>query len=666
MSSDDIYNRPRGPWAKIQGVLVGVLVGMLVLAFAVWGIEDVFRPNSSGAVVKVGDSEVPRAEFQDRFNTRMEELARELGEGLTNQQAYDRGIPQQLAQRMQSDLAIEQDAEDLGIGVNNRDVRAYVETIEAFRNPITGEFDESLLESGLQNARITRSQFEEDVVRALTQQQTLPAIIGGIRAPRDYALRYNDFVNEIRRIRVLQLTEDTLSDFTPPTEDEVRAFVTENAERYTAPEYRRVLMLRIDPQDFAGNDPADARFADADAFPEGMFDVYVTEEQVREQFDLLVSTGQIGAPETRDVTVLSAPDADVAELVATRLRAGETPQAIADDLDLGAPSVFTGLETDGLINPRSSEVAFELEEGAVGTADTDFGSVEVIRVDRVEAADVPDFEASRDDIQRDLILGEAVNRISDLEETVDDALLEGRTLEEIAETIGFPVQAYPFIDRRGTTPDGVTLNGFQRLPGIAQDPDLLNAIFAELLGRESEILPTANNGIAVFRVVDVIDPAPRPFEEVRQTAETVLRLERVDAALTELGRDVERRLRDGEDIDAVASQLGVEVRETAVQRANPPRNISPQLLVRLLEGEPGAVARGAGAQPGTYEVGVLDSVSGNSERIGGQLLQEVQNNLSEQIALDISQAYTQAILNEHESAIYEDQIRTALALEDAG
>lgn len=665
-ASDDIYARRKGPWSKIQNVLVGVLVGMLVLAFAVWGIEDVFRPNSSNAIVKVGDAEVGATEFMDRFNDRMQQLAQEQGEGLSNQQAFDRGIPQELVQNYRTDLAIEADAADLGIGVNNRDVRRYAENIDAFRNEITQQFDEALFEQLLASNRISRSQFEDDVVRTLTQRQTLPAIMGGIQAPRDYAERYNTFVNEVRRARLIRLDESTVDDLEELTEANIQAYIAANQTRFTAPEYRRFLLLRLDPQDFMGNDPDDQRFNDADEFPPDMFDSYVSEEEVRERFDLLVAGGRIGAVETRDVTVLAVPDADTAEIVTLRLRAGESAPEVAQELGLGAPQTYTGIARDSLINPATDELAFELESGAVGSASTEFGTVEVVQVTTVNAAEVPDFEQERDRLQRELIEGKARERIGDLEEQIDDLLLNGRTLEEVSEELGLPLQDYPYLDRRGTTQDGVTLNGFQRLPGIAQDAALLNAVFSADIGFESDITPTANNGFAVFRVTDVIDPKPRPLSEVRDTAAAAVRSQRLEERLTQSAIDVARRLREGEDLEAIASQLGVDVQEVAIQRASPPRQYSQELLVDLLSGEPGDVARGRGAVPGTYEIAVLDTVSAGSERLGGQLLAQIQENLSSQIALDISNAYTNAILNDKDGGIYEDQLRRALALDDTG
>ncbi len=662
--SDDIYGRPQGMGAKIRNVLVGVLVGMLVLAFAVWGIEDVFSPNSSGAIVKVGEKEVGQAEFQERFNDMMRDFAETNGEGLTNQQAYDRGMPQQLVQQLTRDLAIEADAEDLGVDVNNRDVAKYINEIEAFKNPITGEFDEDSYRRLLASNRITEREFENDVVNQLTQRQTLPAVMGGIQAPSDYAKRYNTFVNEIRTGRVLRLDESVLSDIPEPTEAEIASYVAANRERFTSPEYRQALLIRLEPVDFAldvsGLGADDVRLNEEDERYKGT----ISEEDVRKRFDTLVSAGEIGSVETRDVTLVSATSEAQAASIASRIAGGETAAAIAAEMGLPAPDTFEAIRPDTLFNPASDTAAFELEQGEAKAVATELGGFEVVVVDAINAGEVPDFDAERDRLRRDLVLGEARRNISAFEKIFDDALLNGRSIEEIAQNNDVPLQSLPMLDRNGVTPDGIRMEGTNAIPGIARDQALLNALFTADIGYESDIIPTSSGGLAVLRVIDTIEPEPQSIDDVRDQVVAELRADAVEAALIERGREIEGRLRAGEDIGSVASELGLEVEDLLIQRANPPRQFSSAVLVGMLDGKVGDTARGRGVATGTYEVGVLDKISSGTERLGGRLLDTIREQVSEQIALDISTSYQNAILADEEYTVFEDQLRSVLSLND--
>ncbi|WP_298912864.1 peptidylprolyl isomerase [uncultured Algimonas sp.] len=645
--ADDIYDRPKGLFSRIRTVLVGVLVGMLVLAFAVWGIEDVFSPNSSNAVVKVGDAEVGREAFLDRFNEEMRRISDEAGEGMTPQQAYDRGIPQQLVGEFTQRLAIEADAEALGIGVNNRDIVRYAENIDAFRNSITQQFDRTQLQRILASNRMTEADFERDARTVLVQRQTIPAVMGGILAPGDYAQRYNRFVNETRRARLVRFDASALETLPEPTEDELRSFIAANQSRFIAPEYRRFLMIRIEPFDLER-------------------DIEVTDDQLRERFETLIGAGEIGAVETRDVSIIAVPTQAIADNAAARLSAGEALDAVVASLDLPAPDTFDAVKEDGLINPASSTAAFEAEAGTARVAPTGFGSFEVVYVRNINPADEPDFDSMRDELTADVLQGEALRTINDYERVIDDRLLEGATLEEIAEALDVPLSSYPYLDRSGTTPDGIAMTGFSAIPGIASDDRLLQAVFTGDIGFESDIVPSANGGLAVFRVTDTIPSAPEPFEESRGEAVRLWKSEQLSDALTARGVELAARLRAGESIEVVAGELGAEVENIAVQRSSPLNTVSPAVLIGLLDGEVGAVARGPGQTPGTYEIAILDTVSSAGERVGGQMLDIIRGQVSEQIALDVSQAYQDAILADAEHVVFEDQLRAVLNLDAEG
>ena len=170
---------------KIRGAFVAVLVGLLVLAFAVWGVNDIFVPGVRNAVISVGDASVPTRDFNRDLQSRLREIAAQRGEGLTNEEAYQQGVHRDLLSQYQVQLAIEKDAQDLGVGVNRADAKAYIEAIPAFRSEITQKFDRTKLEQALAQSRNGYSikKFEEDILRDLRRVQTIEAIVGGIQAP---------------------------------------------------------------------------------------------------------------------------------------------------------------------------------------------------------------------------------------------------------------------------------------------------------------------------------------------------------------------------------------------------------------------------------------------------------------------------------------------------
>jgi len=169
---------------KIKNFLVLFLIGLLVLAFAVWGVSDIFVPGVRNAVVSVGDESISTRKFDRELQNRLREIAIQRGEGLTNEEAYQQGVHNDLLVRYQVQLAIEKDAQDLGVGVNRADAKAFIEAIPAFKSDVTQEFSREKLELALRQSRgISLKEYQEDVLRDLRRIQTVEAVVGGIQAP---------------------------------------------------------------------------------------------------------------------------------------------------------------------------------------------------------------------------------------------------------------------------------------------------------------------------------------------------------------------------------------------------------------------------------------------------------------------------------------------------
>src|ERR1700687_1104519 len=67
--------------------VMGAVVGFLVISFAIWGIGDIFRGFSRGAVASVGSAEISVEQFRTLFTDRVQALGRQLRRPITPEQA---------------------------------------------------------------------------------------------------------------------------------------------------------------------------------------------------------------------------------------------------------------------------------------------------------------------------------------------------------------------------------------------------------------------------------------------------------------------------------------------------------------------------------------------------------------------------------------------------
>lgn len=630
---------------KLRNFMVAILVGLLVVAFAVWGVNDVFTARAGDAVITVGDAEISSREFSDAFERELQTINRDNSSSVTNQQAYAQGLHNQVLQELLTDTVIGIDADELGVGVNRRTARDVVKEISSFKNELTGEFSEEKLDSLLAQNRITRKQFEDDIFRTLRRQQTVPAIIGGLQAPAEYATQRYNFITEQRKADVLTLTADSVPLPAEPTEDELRAYIDTNGVAYTAPEYRRVVMLRLEPFDLTP-------------------DMEATEEEVRAAFQYKIDLGEIGSPETRSVVQITATDEETAKKAAEQLARGDDAMAIAAGLGLVEPEIYSDALKDNILDPETADAAFTLKQGEAKALLGSLGNWYAVGVTAINPAQTPDYDAQKEQLREDLLTDKAKEAIYDITGEIEDAMTDGMTLEEISERVGWPLSYYDYVDRSGTTRDDVNMRGFSAIPGLATDDKLLREIFVSDLGFETDLFETTTEGYAAIRVEDIIDSTMRPFEEVKDQATTAWKASKIGEALDELAAELAGKLQTGEDINAVAKTIekGASVEEIVIVRAQPPRTLGNVVVIGMLDGAVGAVSRGAGPQGVTRQVAKLTAIVPNQDGLAGQFLDVLQEQATSAISSDLQNAYQQAILRENELREYPAKVQAALGI----
>ena len=357
----------------------------------------------------------------------------------TNEQAYRQGIHSELLGQYEITLAMQKDADDLGIGVNHRDAKNFIESFPVFQSSITGKFDENIYLPALARNNLTEEDFEKGVLRDMRREQISEAVVGGIQAPAGYAERYFDYVLEQRKATVLTINKDAVPAPETPDDDTLQAYIETNGARYTAPEYRKVTMIRLEPQYFVP-------------------DLEVTEEEVRGEFDRRVEAGILGSPSTRDVVIINASDEATAQKAADRLSAGEEPELIAASLGLLTPETYDDIVPETIISLPTDELAFSLEAGEAKIVGNSLGGWDAVYITDITPSTTPSFSTIESEIKNEIGQDKALDEIFNLQDSIDDLLLENKTIEEIAAELNLAMESYDFIDRTGTTQDGLDLS----------------------------------------------------------------------------------------------------------------------------------------------------------------------------------------------------------------
>ena len=632
--------------SKIQAVMVGILIGFLVIGFAIWGINDVFSPSAKNAIASIGKAEISGDEFETAFRRELENMARDSGQSLSNSEAYQQGVHSQVLAGLIQQQVINVDADDLGIGVNRTLAREEVSKIPVFIDELTGKFSEQKYLSALAQNRISRAEFESDVERDLRRAQTIPAIVDGVEAPKAFAeLRYK-FLTEQRKAQVLTITRDAVPAPADPDETTLKAFITERAATFTAPEYRRVTLLRIE---------------DFDLTP----DITVTDEELRAAFEYKVELGELGSGETRDVVQLVASDKEAAEKAAELLKTDQDPAIIASGLGLIEPDIYSGVTAPDIIDPETAKAAFDMADGDIKVLLGSLGQWYAVKVTSITPAVVPEFESQKEELTETLKKEHAQEKLYDLTTLIEEAMDEGANLEEIAAKTGVPLQSFDYIDRLGQIQNGVKMSGVAHLLGVAEDDILLTEIFTNELGYETDLFETTNGGWAAVRTDDIIDSTVKPYEDIKDQASAMWKTLQIDEAINELMLETAGKAQTGTDLSTLASEIGdgAKVEDIVLVRSAPNDQLGPSVQVGLLEAKVGDVERGQGAKPITRQIAKLTNIIANADGLAGQFADALQEQASVAVRSDLQRAYQNSVIADNPLQENPDKIRSLLGLD---
>jgi peptidyl-prolyl cis-trans isomerase D len=411
---------------------VKVLLGVLVLSFAVWGVSGEFFGYRAGTLAEVGQVEVTTVEFDRTLRNRMQALSQQMGRGFSMEQARSMGLPQQILSELVAEAALKDQARQYNLGVSDDRVARVITTDPMFQGA-GGRFDRMRFQSLLRNVGMTEEGFVRDTRRQMLRQQLASAVAGTVAAPAPLVEALYKYQNESRRIAYLVVDEGVIEPVGEPDDETLAAYFEESHARFRAPEYRVVGLVPLDPD----------AVADAEA---------VSEEDVRQAYEAQLS--EFTRPERRRIQQMRVADEAEAQAVMGEIEAGGDFLEVAEARGLSRSDVDLGMRAKPeIIDAAVAEAAFAAEPGAVvPVLDGRLGPA-IVRVTEIEEGAVRPFEEVEERLRRQIAERDARDRIFDLYDAIEDERAGGAALEEIARELGLGYERVE-VAQDGTGPAG--------------------------------------------------------------------------------------------------------------------------------------------------------------------------------------------------------------------
>lgn len=602
--------------------LAQLLLGLLVISFAVWGIADVFRGYGSGAAVTVGEAEVSVRDYQLRYEATFNVLQRQFGTALTQQQAAQMGVPTQVLSVLVAEATLDDVADGMGLGMSNDTLSRRITTDPNLTGP-TGVYSEAALQQIVRAQGMTLDEFVIDRRDEYVRRQITDALAGGLTVPDVYMRAFEEYRNESRTLSYVVVAADPLDPIPEPSETELEAYFAEQTADYRAPAYRgfRYFVLSLDaitrPQDVAA-------------------------EEIAKRYDTYID--RFTTPARRRIEQIVFDTPEEAADAAAKLSSGTTFADLAALLGLTADdTAFGTFARDQIADAAIAEAAFALEAGGTsGVVDGRFGPA-IVHVPEIIEGSVRPLSEVEDEIRDEIAAEAASGEIDDLHDVIEDARAGGSGLDEVAARYGLEMKTVAAADAAGNDEDGNPID-------LPEQSGLLRAVYESDVGLENDPLRYDGRNYIWYEIASVTAPRDRQLDEVRDEVAAAWtddqRAERAEEAATA----VADRLEAGDSFETVAEaqSLMLDTAE-AVARATPPEgDLTAAAVAAAFDGPEGHVAILPGSDPLTRVVLRVDAVETPTFFSGAPGTERVEQALSRQIQVDLMQLYVTEAQNDRE------------------
>src|ERR1700760_4855968 len=129
--------------------IMAVVMGVLIISFGVWGIADIFRGFGQSTLAKVGGTEISITAFRQTYTDRLQQIGRQFGRPLTQDQARAFGFDRQVLQQTIAEAALDEDARRLGLGQSDDETKRLIFSDPNFRGA-NGAFDPARFAAAMQ------------------------------------------------------------------------------------------------------------------------------------------------------------------------------------------------------------------------------------------------------------------------------------------------------------------------------------------------------------------------------------------------------------------------------------------------------------------------------------------------------------------------------------
>ena len=522
---------------KSKGWVAYLIVGLITVPFALFGIQDYASRSANTAIAKVDGEDIDINIYYQELSTQQRNLQQQLGAAYT--QEIDNVLKQNLLDSLINEKLIENFANSLDIVTLDDEVKSVIEMNQAFL--VDGEFSQDRYLQLLRLNSYSPAAYEIAQSKALNREQIKRNLSGSAFMSSTQAKQLNDLASQEREVSYLALNTENYKDEVSVSQSQISDYFNENRSSFV--EGRKVKVDFVELTLDSMEEPESPSNDDLKNLYDDNAELYTNPERRRAQH-ILVESEELA----NDLLNQIKEGADFAELA----------KANSEDTSSSEEGGDLGFFERELMGAEFDEAAFAMNIGDVSeVVTTDYGYFHIIKLTDIE----PETMQSFDEVQEQLVslyIRTAKEKLlfGSLEEFMNLSYEE--SLDMVADQFGLELQTSDFFGE-----------------GSSQyDPKFVASAFSSAViddGENSEVMEISPEKFVVLALSDLQSEREKDLSEVEGQIESVLKTLAAKEIIDNLAENIASALSSGDEQTAnqLISENNLEwVNEGWISRAN--------------------------------------------------------------------------------------------------
>jgi peptidyl-prolyl cis-trans isomerase D len=545
---------------RIKGWLGALVIIMITIPFAFWGIESYIGGGGKQFAAVVNGEEIPVNQFENAYSNQLARLNQQFGSALpfTNEQ-----IKTQVLDQLINSVVLEENSYSSGYRVSDKSLKQSIATLFSR----DGKFDRDYFENIVASNGMTVSQYELRLRNELRVLQKQNAIIASAILTDEEVSQLAALQQQQRELRLIKFNVDKDSADIVVTEQDIEDFYNSNSDRYMTPERVSVEYVEI-----TSDELADSVEVDEDKLAE-MYDDYKRNTLAKEERKTRHILIQIGTSADKSKEALMPR----VEELRQKLNDGESFEDLAREYSDDPGSAKQGgdlgwVATGEMVKPFE-DALFSMNKGEISdVVESQFG-LHLIKLDDIRTPELQTFAEKRSEFERELKQDVISSMFYDLSENMAVTAYEN------------PDSLDAVVDAVNKQPEKTGLFTRDSGTGIAENQKFRTAAFSSTViedGMNSDIIEITPDHVAVLRLLKHEPASKKPLQQVRSEIENILRMKAAHAVVMAAAEDAKNKIITGASAENVlAEDQSIEGPFTIKRTA--PGNVDPMVAGAAFE-----------------------------------------------------------------------------------